>query len=157
VFRTVRAVVLVLAAAAGLTAATSGAGQAATPAATPVRVQVLAEGTNTIYNYSDVGLGIIQYWDGNYYAGHYDRVLPPQVRNLNGSVRYVENSYDYFGWYTTAGFYIGPGYCADLYRHDFGLSGPWQYQGRIGPGEHPIGSNTSYRVNAFRPMSGSCA
>jgi hypothetical protein len=160
VFATVRAVVAVLAAVAGLTAATASAGQAATPAApatvaVPIQVQPLAVATNTIYNYSDIKIGVIQNLGQPHAFGHYDALLPAKVSNSAGT--FVSNSHDYWGWPTTGGFYIGPGYCADLYRHDFGLTGPWQFQGRIGPGEHPIGSNTSYRVYAFRPFSGSCA
>jgi hypothetical protein len=161
VFATVRAVVAVLAAVAGLTAATASAGQAATPtapatpAAVSIQVQPFVAITNTVYNYSDVNLGVIQKFNQPHAHGHYDVLLPAQERH--GNSLFVDNSADYRGWTTTGGFYIGPGYCADLFRHDFGLSGPWEFQMRIGPGEHPIGSNTSYRVYAFRPFSGSCA
>ena len=153
-FSTVRAAVAVLAAVAGLTAATASAGQASTPAApaaVPIQVQQLIAPTNTVWNYSHIGLGVIEKFNQPHAYGHYDAILPAEQPS------YIANSADYKGWTTTGGFYIGPGYCADLYRHDFGLSGPWEYQSRIGPGEHPIGSNTSYRVYAFRPFSGSCA
>jgi hypothetical protein len=148
VFATVRAVVVVLAAVAGLTAATASAGQAAAPAApaaaVPIQVQALVAPTNTVWNYSHIGLGVIERFDGARAYGHYDAILAAKLPT------FIANSADTKGWVTTGGFYIGPGYCADLYRHDFGLSGPWEFQGTIGPGEHPIGKNTSYRVYAYR-------
>ena len=169
-FRTVRALAAVLAAAAGITAATCGSGEAATRAATPAAARAAAPaaapagpmearsllvGTNTIWNYSDVGLGIIQEWDHRYLDSHWDVILPAQQR-LSGGGSIVSDSNGYYGWWVTAGFYIGPGYCADLWRHDFGMAGPWSHQGYIGPGEHPIGSNTSYKVYVFRSYSGAC-
>lgn len=136
-------------------ASASDVGRAATPAVqvgpAAVQVQPLIAPTNTVWNYSHIGVGVIEKFNQPHAYGHYDAILPAEQPS------YIANSADYKGWTTTGGFYIGPGYCADLYRHDFGLSGPWEFQGRIGPGEHPIGSNTSYRVYAFRPFSGSCA
>jgi hypothetical protein len=67
--------------------------------------QANASGTNYIQNAGSVGgIGVMHLWDGNYGQGLYDVVLP-QGRFSSSQ----------FGWSYTEGFYIGSGYCAQLW------------------------------------------
>jgi hypothetical protein len=56
-----------------------------------------------------------------------------------------QDTFDFFGWTTTAAFVIGSGFCADLQRSD-NLGITWVKQARIGAGTHLIGAHTSYMV-----------
>ena len=105
-------------------------------AGTPAPAVVI---TNSIRNVGTVGLGVIHVRDGNYVHGQYDSVL--------GEGR---DSFFSFGWTTTAGWYTGPGYCTRQWRSDH----PGEVYRRqlpdLGPGQHFIGSQTSYQVEAYR-------
>ena len=114
----------------------------ATPAAltvTPAQAAAVGAATNTIYNWGPGGVGVIHSQDHISVNGKYDAVLP-----VYGS------TWHSFGWTTAAGFYIGPGYCADAYRHDHGLSGSFPFQGTLGAGRHFIGTTTSYILQIHR-------
>lgn len=97
--------------------------------------------TNYILNgsSSNVGLGVIHVRDGNYTFGNYDEVL--QVGTDTNLA---------FGWATTAGWYTGPGYCTQQLRSDDGGHSFTRQSPDLGPGQHFIGSNTIYIVNAYR-------
>jgi hypothetical protein len=94
--------------------------------------------TNTVFNVSDIGIGVIGKKDGVYNVpGKYDYVLPVDMM-----------SYSRFGWNTTGGWYNGPGYCsAQLRSDDHGVT--WRSQDDLGPGVHLIGATTSYAVWAY--------
>jgi hypothetical protein len=85
-----------------------------------------------------VGLGVIHVRDGSYTHGTYDAVLPPNTYTSG-----------YFGWTSTAGWYTGPGYCTYQYRNDDGGSIFTRQYPDLGPGQHFIGSHTSYLVYAY--------
>lgn len=99
-----------------------------------------ATATNYIRNKTTgvFGLGVIHVRDGSYTHGTYDAVLP--------SGTYTDL---YFGWTTTAGWYTGPGYCTYQYRNDDGGSVFTRQLPDLGPGQHFIGSNTSYLVYVY--------
>ena len=75
----------------------------------------------------------------DYRYGNYDLALPTN-----------RATWQDFDWPTTAGFYVGPGYCVDAYRHDGGLVGSYTFQGTLGVGRHYIGARTSYILEARR-------
>lgn len=88
------------------------------------------DGRNYIWNdgqYNVGGIGVIHIWDGDYTQGLYDTVL--------GQNRY--SSSEPIGWSYTEGFYIGPGYCAQIWyeyyqdddwtRYSEDIHGPYQY------------------------------
>ena len=96
--------------------------------------------TNTIYNWTyGTGIGVIRVADNDYLFGNYDAALPGW-----------QATWQDFQWTTTAGFYVGPGYCVNAFRHDHGLSGAFTFQGTFGAGRHYIGANTSYILEARR-------
>lgn len=101
-------------------------------------VDATASVTNSVYNAWTGNLGVIHVRDGSYVVpGKYDSLLPPS-----------EDTAGAFGWSTTAGWYNGPGRCNTLLRSDDG-GNTWKSQPPVGPGQHFIGSHTSYIVSTY--------
>jgi photosystem II stability/assembly factor-like uncharacterized protein len=98
--------------------------------------------TNYIANPGDNlwsgGLGVIHVKDGSYTYGNYDALLPTGT-----------DTYDYFGWSTTSGWYTGPGYCTIQFRSDDGGSTWTRQVPDLGSGQHFIGGGTSYLVYPY--------
>ena len=98
--------------------------------------------TNFIANPGDSAwsgnLGVIHLKDGSYTHGTYDALLP-----------IGDDTYDYFGWSTTSGWYTGPGYCTIQFRSDDGGSTWTRQVPDLGPGQHFIGGGTSYLVYPY--------
>lgn len=113
----------------------------ATLTVSPAAAASINVATNSVYNWSagSTGIGVIRYQDHISANGKYDAVLGVP----NGTAQTL-------GWLTTSGFYVGPGYCVDAYRHDNGLSGSFPFQGTFGAGRHFIGAHTSYILEAYR-------
>jgi hypothetical protein len=95
--------------------------------------------TNFVSNaWEGGGLGVIHVKDGSYTHGTYDALLPSS-----------DDTFDTFGWTTTAGWYTGPGRCtAQLRSDDRGAT--WTQQvPDLGTGQHFIGGLTSYIVVTY--------
>ncbi len=109
------------------------------PTRTSPQVVAAVAATNAIANQSSIGIGVIHVRDGNYSHGNYDVVLPRgQWTDLA------------FGWASTAGWYTGPGYCTQQWRSDSIIGSYVRQLPDLGPGQHFIGSHTSYIVIAYR-------
>lgn len=84
---------------------------------------------------SNLRLGIIHVKDGNYTHGTYDTLL----NRLHRSNEY---------WSNTAGYYIGPGYCAQEWRLD--NTGTFDYLRDVPAGQHFISTTQTYAIVAYR-------
>ncbi|MCG5468901.1 hypothetical protein LADH09A_002801 [Micromonospora sp. LAH09] len=84
---------------------------------------------------SNLRLGIIHVRDGNYTRGTYDTLLD-----------HLHRSNEY--WDNTAGYYIGPGYCAEEWRLD--NTGIFDYLRDVGAGQHFISTTQTYAIIAYR-------
>ncbi len=96
---------------------------------------------NNSSNISSIRLGVIRVRrsDYSYRLGNYDELLSS-----------ANNTYNQFGWRTTAGWYTGPGYCTQQWRSDDG-GHTWIHQlPDLGPGQHYIGPNTWYWVEPYQ-------
>lgn len=69
--------------------------------------------------YSAVGVGV---WHDNH-TGGYDGILPAN-----------RNTVDQWGWDHVSAFYIGTGYCADLFRTPAANPGTWTFVDTVSPG-----------------------
>jgi hypothetical protein len=69
-----------------------------------------------------IGIGVISDFDGSYTYGRYDRVLPSKQRTDRA-----------WGWPRAQGFYIGPGWCANLAEYK---AGKWRVVGTKYSGIH---------------------
>jgi len=82
-----------------------------------------------ISNPSPVGIGVIQDWRGFgtiYGRGLYDAVLPAGQRTDCAAG---------FGWYDAEGYYIGPGYCAEVRYYNNGRFRDYEL---VAGGQHPL-------------------
>ncbi|HJP77064.1 MAG TPA: hypothetical protein VJ914_22540 [Pseudonocardiaceae bacterium] len=102
------------------------------------KVDATATYTNFVSNAWTGGLGVIHVQDGSYTYGTYDAVLPAS-----------DDTFDTFGWSTTAGWYNGPGRCSSMLRSDDGGNSWTQQFPDLGPGQHFIGAYTSYIVATY--------
>lgn len=104
--------------------------------------------TNYIENMSGINIGVMHLFDGDYTNTWYDQLLPAQRR----SDRIFPT------WSQTQGFYIGPGYCAEMWVKNQYTDG-WVHQTqRIKGGyQQPTDPAYDWRVRAYpTPSSGNC-
>ncbi|MEV6345644.1 hypothetical protein [Actinoplanes sp. NPDC051851] len=87
--------------------------------------QANSAGTNYILNGGGIGVGVMHLWDGSYTQGSYDVVL--SAGGYSSSA---------FGWSYTEGFYIGSGYCSQVW-YRYTTSDSWaRYGSDVGSGQH---------------------
>lgn len=103
--------------------------------AASLTVPAAATFTNFISNGWNRAIGVIHVKDGSYTHGTYDAALPAG-----------DDTFDTFGWSTTAGWYTGPGFCTAQLRSNDGGNTWSQQVPDLGSGQHFIGANTSYIV-----------
>ncbi len=101
--------------------------------------------TNTIYNGGSVGVGVMHLWDGVYGNGAYDQVLPAGWNTLA-----------YFSWSIAEGFYVGSGYCSQVWRRP-DLDSDWTRAGSDvhGPKQYQVNPAYYWKVVAYRAASSS--
>jgi hypothetical protein len=110
---------------------------AAANASTSVRPHSVGS-TNYVDNQTPgIDLGVLHTTEGPHMFGNYDALLPP-----------AESTDLYLGWTTTAGWYIGPGYCTEQWRSEDEVNFVRQLPD-LGSGQHFIGTHTSYLVTAY--------
>lgn len=87
-----------------LTAVATAAVATIALAASPAKA---TDGNNYVFNAGAIGsIGVIHIYDGVYTFGNYDQLLPQGKKSNDW----------FYTWYRTEGVYIGPGYCADIYK-----------------------------------------
>ena len=94
-----------------------------------------------IYNGTSVPLGVIYARDGNYKYGNYDEILPAYSRT-DGSPLY---------WNQVDGVYIGPGYCAEMYRWDNANPGWWYHWWSINGNPRGVVKWTTAAQDPYNP------
>ena len=88
---------------------------------------------------SGISIGVVHQYDGSYGHGTYDVLLKPG-----------HDTFHDFGWQSAGGFYIGPGYCAQLWYINV-ETGKWERGGPdTGPGLEQLSDNATWKVVAYR-------
>lgn len=105
--------------------------------------QAAARPDSYIFNNSPVGIGV---WHDDDTTSVWPAVLPA-----------YSNTWDEFGWDHSQKFYIGVGYCANVFRRPAGTGGAWsKWKALGGHSWQPVSFAYDYQVQVHREPTNAC-